>query len=325
MLSGTEIASAIAVAQATKELLKELSALSEQLKPFKPDVRSFRIDYLGRNSEVRYLLLIPDGIRRQFKRKLEIPAITGFRFYEMWDLDKMETVNSPWAFNGEKWLLDVTKLPSSERYWLTVKGRISKEFLERLVSVKAAENPTREGENDFYWIHSALRNAEILEKIWTDLNIEQVNTNVRIGVERMFASTIPQGIKERLELQRKLLDAIASGNRDEEQRLKTRYRTLKAKFVPSEISELFMKLASGDFFADYVRVEQPFVMSNIEPMKEIGTVMPEKVKVGVQTDLTYKNPTAKGNLCFLRHKYSLAVSEKVKDILPERKRWHPRR
>jgi hypothetical protein len=164
MLSGTEIASAIAIAQATKELLKELSALSEQLKPFKPDVRSFRIDYLGRNSEVKYLLLIPDGIRRQFKRKVEIPAITGFRFYEMWDLDKMETVNSPWAFNGEKWLLDVTRLPSSERYWLTVKGRISKEFLEQLVSVKAAENPTREGENDFYWIHSALRNAEALEQ-----------------------------------------------------------------------------------------------------------------------------------------------------------------
>src|SRR3972149_3816506 len=169
MLRGIEIASAIALAQATKELLKELSELSEQLKPFKPD-------------------------------------ITGFRFYEMWDLDKMETVNSPWAFNGEKWLLDVTKLPSSERYWLTVKGRVSKEFLDQLVSIKAAENPSREEENDFYWIHSALRNADALEKIWTELNIEQVNANVRIGVERMFASAIPEGIKDKLALQRKLLD-----------------------------------------------------------------------------------------------------------------------
>ena len=320
MLSGIEIASAIALAQATKELLKELSELSEQLKPFKPDIRSFRIDYLGRNSEVKYLLLIPDGIRRQFKRRVEIPAITGFRFYEMWDLDKMETVNSPWAFNGEKWLLDVTKLPSSERYWLTVKGRVSKEFLDQLVSIKAAENPSREEENDFYWIHSALRNADALEKIWTELNIEQVNANVRIGVERMFASAIPEGIKDKLALQRKLLDSIASGNRDEEQRLKVKYRTMKAKFIPSELSELFVRLVSGDFFAEYVRVQQPFVMNSIEPVREIGTVVPEKVKVGVQTDLTYKNPTAKGNLCFLRHKYSLAVSEKVKDIFPEKKR-----
>jgi hypothetical protein len=319
MLSGVEIASAIALAQATKELLKDLNVLSEQLKPFNPDVKSFRIDYLGRNSEVKYLLLIPNGIRRQLKRKVEIPAITGFRFYEMWDLDKLEIVNSPWAFNGEKWVLDVTKLPSSEKYSLTVKGRISKEFLEQLVSVKAAENPSRQEEKDFYWIHSALTNAEAFKKIWTELNVEQVNANVRIGVERMFTSTIPEGIKEKLGLQQKLLGAIASGNRDEEQRLKIKYRTMKGKLAPSELSDLFIRLASGDFFADYVTVEQPYVMNAIEPIKEIGTVVPEKVKVGVQTDLTYKNPTAKGNLCFLRHKYSLAVSEKVKEVLPKRR------
>lgn len=320
MLSGAEIGTAIAVAQATKELLKQLNEVSEELKPFKPDVRSFRIDYLGRNSEVKYLLLIPDGIRRHLQRKIEIPAITGFRFYEMWDLDKMEPVNSPWAFNGEKWLLDVTKLPTSEKYWLTVKGRISKEFLDQLVSVKAAENPAREKENDFYWIHSALKNVDAFEKIWTELNIEQVNADVRIGVERMFTSAIPQGVKDKLELQKKLLDAITAGNRDEEQRLKIKYRTSKAKFTPSELSELFVRLVSGDFFADFVQVGQPFIMNNIEPIKEPGIIVPEKVKVGVQTDLTYKNPAANGNLCFFRHKYSLAVTERVKEILPKQKK-----
>jgi hypothetical protein len=319
MLSGVEIASAIALAEATKELLKDLNVLSEELKPFSPDIKSFRIDYRDRNSEVRYLLLIPNGIRRQLKRKVAIPAITGFRFYEMWDLDKLEIVNSPWAFNGEKWVLDVTKLPSSEKYSLTVKGRISKEFLEQLVSVKAAENPSRQEEKDFYWIHSALTNPEAFRKIWTELNVEEVNADVRIGVERMFTSTIPEGIKERLELQQKLLNAIASGNRDEAQRLGIRYRTMKGKLIPSELSDLFVRLASGDFFADYVTVEQPYVMNTIEPIKEIGTVVPEKVKVGVQTDLAYKKPTAEGNLCFLRHKYSLAVSEKVKEVLPKRR------
>jgi len=320
MLSGAKIGTAIAVAQLTKELIKQLNEVSEELKPFKPDVRSFRIDYLGRNSEVKYLLLIPDGIRRHLQRKIEIPAITGFRFYEMWDLDKMESVNSPWAFNGEKWSLDVTKLPASEKYWLTVKGRISKEFLDQLVSVKAAENPAREKENDIYWIHSALKNVEAFEKIWTELNIEQVNADVRIGVERMFTSAIPQGIKDKLELQKKLLDAIVAGDRDGEKRLKIKYRTSKVKITPSELAELFVRLVSGDFFADFVQVKQPFIMSNIEPIKEPGTIVPEKVKVGVQTDLTYDNPTANSNLCFFRHKYSLAVTEKVKEILPKQKK-----
>jgi hypothetical protein len=327
MLSGIEIGTALGAvskvataAKATEQLLKQINTLSEELKPFKADIKSFRIDYVGRNSEIKYLLLIPDGLKRQLHRKVEIPAVTGFRFYEMWDLDTMQTVASPWAFNGEKWILDATKLPSSEKYWLTVKGRVSQEFLDQLVSVKAAENPSRVQENDIYWIHSALKNVEAFEKIWTALNIEQVNAEVRIGVERMFTSAIPQGIRDRLELQQKLLDAITSGNRDEEQRLKIKYRTSKAKISPSEINQLLLKLVSGEYFADYVQVQDPFVVNNIEPIKEPGLIVPEKVKVGVLTDLNYNTPTAKGNLCFNRHKYSQSVAEKVKELLPKEKK-----
>ncbi len=171
MLSGAEIGTALSIIQAADILIKQLTEVSEQLKAFDASIKSFRIDYLGKDSEVRYLLLIPDGIRRQVHRKIEIPAITGFRFDEMWDLDKMVPVDSSWAYNGDKWVLDVTKLPSSERYWLTVRGKITKDFLDQLVSVKVAENPSREAEEDKYWIHSAMKNVEFFERIWTDLNI----------------------------------------------------------------------------------------------------------------------------------------------------------
>jgi hypothetical protein len=226
-------------------------------------------------------------------------------------------VKSPWAFDCDKWVLDVTKLPSSEKYWLTVKGKVAKDFLDQLVSVRAAENPSREKENDIYWIHSALKNTEAFRKIWTELNIEQVNTDVRIGVERMFTSAIPSGIIERLKLQKQLLDAIMSGNRDEEHRLKIKYRLSKAKITPTELNELLLRLVSGDYFGNYVQVQGQFSMSNIEPIKDPGVIIPEKVKVGVQTDLTYNSPTAKGNVCFFRHKYSLSVAEKVKELMPK--------
>jgi hypothetical protein len=320
MLSGVEIGATLSAIQAADILIKQLTDVSEQLKPFDPNIKSFRIGYLDRDSEVRYLLLIPDGIRRQVHRKIEIPSITGFRFDEMWDLDKIEPVNSSWAFNGEKWVLDVTKLPKSERYLLTVKGKVSKSFLDKLVSVKVAENPARESENDRYWIHSALKDVEFFEKVWTELNIDQVNADVRIGVERMFSSAMPKGLKDKLEVQQKLLNAISVGNRDEEQRLKHRFRRMTASVEPIALSNMLAKLVSGDFFADYVSVAQPFTISNIEPVKEIGMFIPEKVKVGVQTDLNYRMPAAKGDLCFLRHKYSQLVSEKVKSFLPKEKK-----
>jgi len=320
MLSA-EIATTLAAAQTTEILLKQLREVSERLKPFKPDVKSFRINYLEKNSEVKYFLLIPAGVRRMLTRKIEIPAVVGFRFDEMWDLDRMESVGFSWGYDGNKWLLDVSKLPSSERYWLTMKGKISTEFLNQLVSVKASENPCKEGEIDKYWIHSALKDMEILQKIWSELNIEQVNTDVRIGVERFFTSAIPQGVKDRLGLQKQLLSAISSGNRDLEHRLKYRYRRLASTpmLSPSELYELLFSLASGEFFASFVKVNQPFVLSNIEPVRSLTVVVPEKVRVGVQTDLSYKMPAAKGDLYFQRKQYQDSVSSKVKEMLPKKK------
>jgi hypothetical protein len=48
-------------------------------------------------------------------------------------------------------------------------------------------------------------------------------------------------------------------------------------------------------------------------------VVPEKVRVGVQTDLSYKMPAAKGDLYFQRKQYQDSVSSKVKEMLPKKK------
>ncbi len=136
----------------------------------------------------------------------------------------------------------------------------------------------------------------------------------------MFSSAIPVGVKEKLELQQKLLNAITSGNRDEEYRLKYRFRRMSISVAPFELSNLLNKLVSGEFFGDYVSIGHPFTVSSIEPIKETGMFIPEKVKVGVQTDLNYRMPAAKADLCFKRRKYSQQVAEKVKSILPKKRK-----
>jgi hypothetical protein len=238
----------------------------------------------------------------------------------MWDLDKLEKVNFAWEFKDDKWILLLDRLPSSERYWLTLKGKVSSSFLDRLVSIKAAENPSRKGDIDVYWIHSALKDVSILEKIWSELNIERVNADVRIGVERFFTAAIPNTIKQNIQLTKELLDAIAQGDREREHRLKYKYRLSRrqAKISPQELYDLILKLVSGDFFSSYVRVDNPFELGSIEPTKHFAVLIPEKVKVSVQTDLSFKIPAAKGNLSFERQKYIHAISNAVEEFLSKK-------
>jgi len=311
----TEIGTALAAVQTADVIMKQLKEIAEQLKPFKPDVKSFRIDYLEKNSEIKFLLYIPDSYKRKVTGKVPIPMPPGFHFDEMWDLDTMTQVPFSWTFDGKRWSLNAGKLPSSEKYWLTIKGKVTDEFLKEMVSVKAAENPCKDGDTDKFWIHSALKDVEILQRLWEELNIERVNADVRIGVERMFTSAIPGRVKEFFELQRDLLSAIRSGDRDREQKLKFRYRRqTKIRMIsPSELQDLLKGFVNGDFFGDFVSVSQPFIVNNIEPANDPTVIVPEKVKVSVQTDLNYRMPTAKGDLCFQRRKFEESVSKKVKE------------
>lgn len=302
------------------KILKELEKVSKKLKPFKPEIKSFRINYIEKNSEIKYFLLIPRGVRRRIRKKVEIPIASGFWVDEMWDLDKLEKVNFSWEFKNNKWTLLVNRLPSSERYWLTLKGNVSPSFLDRLVNVKAAENPSRKKGDDVYWMHSALKDVSILEKIWSELNIDQVSADIRIGVERFFTSAIPNAIKHRLQLTKELLDAIGRGDRQREQKLKYRYRLSRTQtpISPQEIYNLILRLVSGDFFSSYVRVDDPFRLGSIEPTQHFAVLIPKKVKVGVHTDLSFKMPVAKGNLSFKRKKYIDSVSDAILKILPKK-------
>ena len=186
-----------------------------------------------------------------------------------------------------------------------------------MVSVRASSNPSREGSLDVYWVHAALKDVSIWERVWSELNIDRVNANVRIGVERFFASAIPRRIKELFEVQRRLLDAIARGERNIE-RLRFTYRQVRKgiSITPSDILDLFMRLVSGDFFRSFVMVDSPFVIDSIEPVRRLESIVPEAVKVNVQTDLNFRRPIAKGNLCFNRKNYVDAVSEAVKELIP---------
>lgn len=314
-----DVSKALSNAQTAATLVKQLGEIAECFRPYKPEVRRFRIDYLDKGSEIKYLLSIPSGAQRMLHRKVELPATTGFQIYEVLDLDTSDMLAISFDNVEKKWVCDLGKFPSSERFMVTVKGRVSPDFLDRIVSVKAAANPSKEGELDKYWIHSALKDVSILEKIWDELDVDRVNVDVRIGVERIFASAIPGEIKSRLQAQKELLDAIGRGERNLErfQREYRRWYTI-TKVSPSDLLDLMMGLVSGEFFGGFVAISDPFVLGAIEPIKQLTAIVPERVKVTVQSDLNFRAPAAKGDLTFERKRYVDVVSEKIDKLAPRR-------
>ena len=301
-------------------LVKQIEDILKAFRPFKPEVRRFRINYLDRSSEIKYFLKIPTGIGRKTHRKVELPATTGFRIDEVLDLDTTDLVNITFDSEGRKWVFNANDFPDSERFMVTLKGHVSPEFLNRLVAVNCAANPTRRDNVDCYWIHSALKDVSILERIWDELDIEKVNVDVRIGVERYFSSAIPNEIKRRLEIQKKLLDAIAHGQRNINI-LQYEYRRAvrRTRVSPADLYNIFMKLVSGEFFSEFVRLDDPFMLGTIEPQKQLTSIIPEKVKVGVLSDLNFRLPAVKGQLTFERERYVDAVKTAIEEFVPSKK------
>lgn len=313
----------LSVVKESVTITKQLADLAECLRPYKPEVKKFRIDYLDRSSEIKYYLEIPAGIRRRVHRnRLEVPARIGFRIYELLDLDTGSIIKQfKYDSAGNKWVFDLNKFPSSEKYLLTLKGNVSPNMLDRIADVRAGVNPSRAGGIDRYWIHSALKDVSILKRWWDELDVERVNADVRVGVERYFASAIPSRVKERLTIGSKLMDAIARGDRNLEQRLKVKYRTLQrlVKTSPMELFELISSLVSGGYFINYLTVDHPFVLGAIAPLRELTVIIPEKVKVSVQTDLNFNRPAVRGNLDFQRTKYIEDVSDTIEKAVLSKK------
>lgn len=307
-----DIQRALKVAETSSGLVRQIDDILNIFRPYKPEIRKFRIDYTEKSSEIKYLLQMPSGIRRQTHRTVELPARIGFRIDEVLDLDTTEMLDIDFDTTGNKWIVNTSKFTGSERFLVTLKGNVSDHLLKRLVSVDCASNPTFREEEDFYWIHSALKDVSILEKLWHELNIDRVHMDVRIGVDRFFSSAIPKDISARFEAQAKLLNAIASGQRNiQNLQLDYRRRRRQSRISAAELVDIFTKMVSGEFFRNYIQVDEPFNVGTIEPFRQFTSLVPERVKVGVRTNLDFKMPAVKGNLRFKRKRYEESVTEMI--------------
>jgi hypothetical protein len=297
-----------------QEALEWIRKVSEYVKSYKPETKSMSINYRTQDAEIEILLHIPDNIRRKI-RKVEIPAYQNFEISEMRD-ESFNRIGSLWWFEDGKWKLDPSKLPSSEKYLLTLKGRIPADALTRIVFVQPAANRDRTEEMDRYWLASMIRNVEILEKLYDALNIDDVVAGVKIGIERCFSTSIPQELNKRLRVIRRWIHAGHGRDREEVMRTWRQLRSLRrtSKISVDEIIEAIYRLTSPEVFSRFLGVDEPYILGEIRREERFKGTFPERMYTEARTYLTLKRPAATGYLSFRKKDYTETIKKEFEKL-----------
>lgn len=290
-------------------------SLLEKLGPYKPDVKSMTVDYLTRSTVMKLLLNVPAGIKRRV-RDIEIPAYNGYSVYEVFDGESLNKLDLQWELKDGKWVTDAAKLPSAEKYFVTLRGAVTKDALSEIVGVFCPEEPKKEPEHDRYWIQSGIKDMSILENIYRELSIERVAVDVKVGIERPFSTSIPDKTRHLLEARGRAEDAMDSRDRERVFREWINYRAAKSeakKFSPTTFTEIARRVVSPEIFILFLNVDEPFQLGGVVNIVQ-SNFIPEAVQVTVQANLNFKQPAAKGNLTFRKKEFSDRLSSEFKDM-----------
>lgn len=288
-----------------------LEKASEYFKPFTPEVKSMVVNYKNKRSEINLLLNIPDGVRRKVQ-SVRVPAYDNFIVHDMID-ESFARVGGVWQYEDGSWKLDASNLPKSEKYLLMLRGSIPNETLNALVRIQPAVNRDQTEELDRYWLDCMLRNVALLEKIWQELNIDEVNVGVNVGIERCFSTTIPKELKRRLDTTRRWIQAGRGRDREEINRIWRDMRLLSrtSKVSVDEVLDAIRKMTTGETFGSFLAVDQPYRIGEIRMPQKPISLIPSQMSVEASTELGLKRPTAAGYLSFKKKDYT----EKVKESL----------
>jgi len=311
---------AVKAGKETVDLVADILNFLDSLKSFKPDVKSMRINYLEKMTELKLVLTIPQGLTRAYKT-IKIPAYENYSIYELYDGVTLERIKAEWKLKGKNWETDSKNLSASDKYFAIMKGKISDEALDNIIKLYCSNDPKRTDETDAYWIDSAIKDVPYFKQIYSDLEVDSVNAVVNVGLERQFVSTIPTSIKKFLKAKAEHDIWFGSGERERELRSSIHYR--KARRALGDVSsrdivKVGNEAQKPEVFITYVTVDPPFRITKITHL-DTDKIYPEGIGVTVQTELNYNRPFAEGDLTFKKMEFSNYLSKKFGSLVRQKK------
>lgn len=296
------------------EALGWVNKVVDYFSPYKPETKSMTINYRNLNAEIELLLFIPDNMKRKI-RKVEIPAYQNFTVSEMRD-ESFNRIGELWSFEDGKWKLNASNLPPSEKYLLTLKGMVPKDALSKVVFVQPSANRDQTEEVDRYWLSSMIKNVDTLQKVWDELEVDDVTAKVNVGVERCFSTSLPKELKEKINATRRWIQAGHHKDREEVAKAWGELRRTKEKFKfsISDLVNMIHRLTADNTFSKFLYLDEPYSIGEIRREEAFRGTFPERMYTEAITFLSLKQPAAKGYLSFKKKDYTEAIKNEFEKL-----------
>lgn len=287
----------------------------EFLSDYNPDMKSLKYNYDTHLSEIKVRINVPNN-RSRHAGEIRIPS-GGYRIKETVTPTFHEVKNTVWEKDGDEWVLDPTELPDHDMYLVTLEGKVEDKVLNRVVSVDTPEDPMKQEGLHQYWIQSRIEDPATFEDIWDDLRVDGVKLTVNVGVHQCFSTAIPDRV---IRLFRRTSKTLRAMNEEDFRSAWKEYRLREGTEQALSMSEgeaaaLLRSLASAEKIRDYINVERPFRRRRINSDTYEQSVLPEEVEVDVETELSFKQPAAKGYLAFQHDDYTEFLEKEADELI----------
>lgn len=289
--------------------------IRQYLSDFRPEAKSISINFARRTTQIEFHIAVPEGRRKQH-RKIKIPVAAGHKILSMID-DNFNTHNHSWKIVEGNYVLDASVLPPSENYLIKMEGSVDSNAIRNILYIKPAASRNDEGGVDKYWLEASIRRPKILEDVYKDLEIDEVNVGVKVDIQKIFGLTIPPEVKDNISAVRRLLSAASSmSDRNELFRAASEYKRLSRimpQYNPVSFVNIIQQLTGQDVIREYIKLEQPYELGTINDPEYVDAV-PRSVNIQTTTRLNLQKPIASGHLTFEREKYAEKLREEFKRI-----------
>ncbi len=298
-----------------KQIVEQVQKYKKYFQPFKPGIRSLILNYTDGSARIDLSLYVP--VKGRTGKKVQVPISENFRVIGMYD-SEFNSVDRVWKRTDAGWLLKAKELPkTSEHFLLSMQGSVSTSGLQQFVEVTVPASPFLGKEEDKYWLHCALRSPDALQAIYQSLEIDKVNVNAKVTVNRCFSTSIPHKLRVALEAKSNLLKAISSGDRNLRRKAEHRYRIVHKVTTASEVDilKLMADLISEEHFEGFVQASDPYQIGGIAHVPRRANPIPSSIEVETFTSLNYSQKVAKGDLVFARERYKEVIQERMEKLV----------
>lgn len=285
------------------------------LSDFKPEARSMEVNFAQRLTRMHVQIVVPDGMSRR-KAKVKVPAYPGYRITGMIDEAFVEH-NHLWQHDGSHYILKASDLPASNRYRVTMEGSIEERVLNELVYVKPTTNQDNDEKNDRYWLESSLKNPDLLQRTYTDLEISEVSSGVVVDIDKMFGLAIPPQIQATANAVKRVLDAASAFDRNEIMRAAWAYKKA-AGVAPviaiNDFNAIVDKVTGKETVLRHMQVDPQYDIGRVDQPVKYSGIIPQELAVQTLTRLSLNKPRASGYLTFRRQEYVDMLASEFKKL-----------